>query len=113
MSVGVRGHLGWDRGVGLEAGVIATGTGPPGLESGIILDGMGTDQGTGLERKVTTVGIDGHRDGGYCSLDWGSWELEAWAPAARISGQRTVDADHCCGDSGSQGWREKAHGPDL
>lgn len=103
MSVGVRGHLGWDRGVALEAGVIATGTGPPGLESGIILDGMGTDQGTGLERKVTTVGIDGHRDGGY-------W---AWAPAASISGQRAVDADHCCGDSGSQGWREKAHGPDL
>lgn len=38
-------------------------SGPPGLESGIILDGMGTDQGTGLERKVTTAGIDGHRDG--------------------------------------------------
>lgn len=85
MSVGVRGHLGWDRGVGLEAGLIATGIRTPGLESGIILAGMGIDQGTGLERKVTTAGIDGHsaRDRGYCSQDWGSWELEAGAPSCQ------------------------------
>lgn len=108
MSVGVRGHLGWDRGVGLEAGLIATAIRTPGLESGIIPAGMGIDRGTGLERKVTTAGIDGHsaRDGGYCSQDWGPL-------AARINGQRGVDEDHCCRDLGSQGRREKAHGPDL
>lgn len=57
--------------------------------------------GTVLETGVTAARIGGP----------GSWRPGPLA--ARINGQRGVDEDHCCRDLGSQGRREKAHGPDL